>query len=554
MENTTQIPLRNKNKEIVAYTIVDNDIVENITFACCKNKDQYAQGKLNGYPILLHRYIIGAKKGDPKVDHINGDKLDNRKINLRFVSSTQNAQNRLKKEGTSSKYIGVNKKGTKWVSKIRTSEKRLEKSFNNELHAAYWYDIQALEHYKTDTFEPNINGIEKPEDYKEPEIKEKDSLSGISITKNGSFQAKIQDKQTRIHIGTFGTREQAKKAYNKKKEEILTINLQKKVGTEITRNQDQIAIITTNKNEEILIDDDQYFDLRKYTWSISSGRYAQANIMGKMTNMHRYLLNAPIDIMVDHINHNRLDNRIYNLRLVSDTINSHNITKRTGTSSKYIGVYKRGNKFIAEIKKDGISYNLGVFDTQEKAAETRDKKAIELYEQNANLNDIAKSEEIIPITKKLGNRNTIKQENTSSKYIGVYKRGNKYSANITKDGIKYNLGVFDTQEKAAEIRDKKAIELYGQNANLNIIEQMLSDSEPVIINTSIKHHAKTKTVGTTSKYIGVYKKGNKFLAEIKKDGIKYRLGTFETEDEAAHIRDKKAIYLYGINANLNFKN
>ena len=67
--------------------------------------------------------------------------------------------------------------------------------------------------------------------------------------------------------------------------------------------------------------------------------------------MHRYLLNATTELKVDHINHNRLDNRLENLRLVDDSLNSHNVTKRKGTTSIYIGVYKIGNKYAAVIKK-----------------------------------------------------------------------------------------------------------------------------------------------------------------------------------------------------------
>lgn len=50
---------------------------------------------------------MGLKPGDPfDVDHINGDKLDNRKANLRICTRQQNLQNRLKITGTS-KYRGV---------------------------------------------------------------------------------------------------------------------------------------------------------------------------------------------------------------------------------------------------------------------------------------------------------------------------------------------------------------------------------------------------------------------------------------------------------------
>jgi hypothetical protein len=57
----------------------------------------------------------------------------------------------------------------------------------------------------------------------------------------------------------------------------------------------------------------------------------------------------------------------------------------------------------------------------------------------------------------------------SSKYIGVcfVKRIKKYEAYISKEKKQYKLGTYKTEEEAAKIRDKKAIELYGSFAKLN---------------------------------------------------------------------------------------
>ena len=48
--------------------------------------------------ISLHRFILGARKGE-FVDHINGDKLDNRRENLRFCTPSQNIQNTSSRRG-----------------------------------------------------------------------------------------------------------------------------------------------------------------------------------------------------------------------------------------------------------------------------------------------------------------------------------------------------------------------------------------------------------------------------------------------------------------------
>lgn len=79
--------------------------------------------------ILLHREIVGAKKGDI-VDHINGNTLDNRRENLRIVTHQQNCYNReaLKK--------GINKRI--WPSGRVAFRARIRK--DNRLHHLGYFD------------------------------------------------------------------------------------------------------------------------------------------------------------------------------------------------------------------------------------------------------------------------------------------------------------------------------------------------------------------------------------------------------------------------------
>jgi len=62
--------------------------------------------------------------------------------------------------------------------------------------------------------------------------------------------------------------------------------------------------------------------------------------------------------------------------------------------------------------------------------------------------------------------------NSTSKYVGIYwyKRISKWSSRIIKDNHTYFLGYFDSEEEAALAYNKKAIELYGESANINAIE------------------------------------------------------------------------------------
>lgn len=54
----------------------------------------YAQTFANGRVTVLHRWILGLQVGDKRIgDHVNGDKLDNRRANLRIVDPSGSSQN-----------------------------------------------------------------------------------------------------------------------------------------------------------------------------------------------------------------------------------------------------------------------------------------------------------------------------------------------------------------------------------------------------------------------------------------------------------------------------
>lgn len=91
---------------------------------CCvkwsKDKTGYAVGKVGRKRVHYHRHVMSALKGQV-VDHINRDRLDNRKQNLRFVDHRTNALNRGPLRGTSSKYQGVywDSSKNRWKAAIR---------------------------------------------------------------------------------------------------------------------------------------------------------------------------------------------------------------------------------------------------------------------------------------------------------------------------------------------------------------------------------------------------------------------------------------------------
>lgn len=109
-----------------------------------------------------------------------------------------------------------------------------------------------------------------------------------------------------------------------------------------------------------------------------SGGYLRVNINGK-----RYLAHRLIWVMthgewpgeIDHINGDRADNRLCNLRAVNRQENLRNLARRSDNTSGYTGVSysKRDGVFIAYITIDGRAKVIGRYATADKAAEARAK-------------------------------------------------------------------------------------------------------------------------------------------------------------------------------------
>ena len=119
--------------------------------------------------------------------------------------------------------------------------------------------------------------------------------------------------------------------------------------------------------------------------SVGKLGYISGQLLGKMYKEHRliWLLNTgtwPKD-QLDHINGIRDDNRIENLREVTNQQNSCNRPGWKDASSSYKGVswHKGKQKWVARCMLNGKMHNLGSFINEEDAAKAYDNKAKELH-------------------------------------------------------------------------------------------------------------------------------------------------------------------------------
>lgn len=133
-------------------------------------------------------------------------------------------------------------------------------------------------------------------------------------------------------------------------------------------------------------DYERYKDMVWY-WGGSNTPSVCSKIHSKTVFLHRLIMNAKEGEIIDHIDHNTLNNCRSNLRKCTHADNMHNSTSRKGTS-KFKGVSKctDRDKWITCIRFEGKTYNLGRYDNEIDAAHAYDIKAAELFGEFANPN------------------------------------------------------------------------------------------------------------------------------------------------------------------------
>lgn len=388
-----RIPLRNRQSIIVEFALVEEVDFERVNQYRWHLSKGYANSTIQKKNILMHHFLFKRPDEDRVIDHINQDKLDNRRSNLRETTRAGNTNNIAKTNmNTSSQYKGVNFQKNRNTFRSRHDDITLYTG-TDERQAALMYDIYTFQLFGEHANNNRLLSYEEAMKHDKIEKKSKVEYDTTNIRKNSDNCFRVRKIfRNNQYVFYFKTMEEAKI----KLDEInLTINhtlLMEELlymFSPATKNADGIEFIAY-KEHEILVDDDMWHEFNKQKWYVDSKTgYAYNN---DLKTMHSLL--CPTDDkskVVHHINGNRIDNRRQNLEIVTASENAHQKKEKSkSASSQYFGVtfHKQTNKWMASIKKNHMKHYLGIYENEMDAAKAYNQKALELYGHSANLNDV----------------------------------------------------------------------------------------------------------------------------------------------------------------------
>ena len=137
--------LKDRKGETIGESLIDIEDVKKVSELKWSMNNGYARNKNSGY---MHRMIMDYPDGK-QIDHINGNKLDNRKENMRIVTNQQNSWNSRIYSNNTSGHTGVYwfKQRKKWVSGINVDGKFINLGYTSDKKIAVKRRIEAEEKF-----------------------------------------------------------------------------------------------------------------------------------------------------------------------------------------------------------------------------------------------------------------------------------------------------------------------------------------------------------------------------------------------------------------------
>ena len=151
------------NKDIVALVNKkDYEIIK--YYKCSCSGGGYVTIKSDKKKPMLHRWLLKVTDPEITIDHINSNRSDNRRNNLRSSNEVKNAQNKSKqKSNCTSKYIGISYRKSEriWVvSIIKNLKQVLNKTYKTEEEAARCRDLYIILFLPNDHYKKNFKWTE----------------------------------------------------------------------------------------------------------------------------------------------------------------------------------------------------------------------------------------------------------------------------------------------------------------------------------------------------------------------------------------------------------
>lgn len=166
MDEAVKVPLRARTGEVRAYALVDTEKAAEV-LDCRWYLDARGYARRNGprdagkrAAIYLHRQLLEVLRDESvEVDHLSGDRLDNRLANLRLVPPSGNRQNRNFCNTGSSRFRGVSwhRDRRAWQAQVHLDRKNHYLGlFDSEVAAAQVADTYRLKHMPFATTDPEL--------------------------------------------------------------------------------------------------------------------------------------------------------------------------------------------------------------------------------------------------------------------------------------------------------------------------------------------------------------------------------------------------------------
>ncbi|SHF60569.1 AP2 domain-containing protein [Desulforamulus putei DSM 12395] len=258
-----------------------------------------------------------------------------------------------------------------------------------------------------------------------------------------------------------------------------------------------MPVIVTKKGQQIIVDQAEYEIAKQFKWVISkTGKNKSTPVTfvdGHYKTFSRVVFGIEQGQSIAHKNGNKLDFTRDNILICKDKSEFWHVvsSNRKGKSSQYHGVcYNNAlEKWVVQVRKNGKVITGGRYNQEDEAGIVADylmlfhygdiaarnfpELNMEQFEKRYNeINEKYGSGRIEKISRAGQGRSNAKYRNKTSKYVGVSwsKKRNLWTAQISHTRKVNVLGRFLNEIDAARAYDKKAKELYGEHAKLNLPE------------------------------------------------------------------------------------